>query len=70
MLIDRGIDWAKSREVYDYCKEHGFDTGVQIPVVSELSGNILLGEIIIGNYGNGEIIIYEDDLLEAILVQN
>ncbi len=65
-MLNTHIDWAKSREVYNYCKEHGIDTGVQPPVVSELSGNILLGEKVIGNYRNGETVIFDDDLSEAI----
>jgi hypothetical protein len=66
ILSDRGIDWTKSREVYNYCNKQGIDTGVLIPIVSALSNNILLGEKIIGTYRKGEIIIYAEDLLTII----
>lgn len=67
-MCDCGIDWVRSREVYNYCYEHGIDTGRLIPTVSKLSGNILLGEKIIGRDCNGEIVIYKEDLSEAILL--
>lgn len=69
ILGNHGIDWSKSREVFDYCNKHGLDTGLQLPLVSELSGNILLGERIIGAYHKGNIEIDLEDLSEAKTIQ-
>ena len=65
-MCDHGIDLAKSREVYRYCIANGIDTGVQIPIVMEISGNIILGERIIGHTGSQGTIIDEEDLAEAL----